>query len=171
MGGTSSAGLYFIGRDPGSGSRVTVEKDVKFIGTPTEWATNDANAYVITNGYSSGALVRTAVGAKSDSIGYMGPVDAAAIAASATILNYNGVVYNITNVYKGSYTLWGYEHLVNRSGGLSATKALIRDALIAAINNPGYQSTNTLYTTGFGEVNKMEVERTSDGGPIASKLF
>src|SRR6266567_1701206 len=75
LGGSSSNPVYLIGRDPGSGTRITVHKDVGFNGNPLYWATNGAGTYVVTNGYSSGGLQRGTIAAKSDAIGYLGRAD------------------------------------------------------------------------------------------------
>ena len=71
---------------------------------------------------------------------------------------------------EGSYALWGYEHVVNRSGGMSANQQAVRNALIAAITNPTYQST-PIYTNSFVRLNQMHVERGADGGPITSLVW
>src|SRR5229473_3069499 len=127
--------VYLIGRDSGSGTRISTEKDIGFVGAPLLWATNGAGTYVVTNGYSSGGLERAVIGGKPDAIGYLGRADLAAIATSATAITYDGVSYSEPAVAGGSYGMWGYEHIVNRVGGLSANQALVRDALIKAITD------------------------------------
>lgn len=174
FGGSSSADIYLIGRDSGSGTRATVEKCIKFTGAPTLWATNGAGAYVSTNGYSSGGLVQNVVRAKSDAIGYHSLGDYSGTYTNvASILSYNGVPFNITNVYKGNYTIWGYQHMMNRTGvnGLNANQALVFNALKARITDINFQNTNSLYNGKFGELNAMEVNRNVDGGPLSSLLF
>ena len=171
LGGTSPNPVYLIGRDPGSGTRISVEKDIGFVGTPLLWATNASGAYVVTNGYSSGGLEREVIRTKADAIGYLGRADYAAIAATATSISYNGVAYSAQNVQNGSYGLWGYEHIVNRAGGLSANQALVRDALIGKITDPVFQSTNPLYNQSFESLDQMHVERGADGGTITSLDF
>src|SRR4029077_4042660 len=120
---------------------------------------------------SSGGLVRGVVNGTINSIGYMGLGDFNAIAGNASTLNYNGVPYAHTNVANGSYAVWGYEHLVNRVGGLSANQTLIRDGIIAAITEPSLQATNLLYAPNFVSLVDMQVDRGADGGPITSKNF
>jgi len=97
--------------------------------------------------------------------------DTAAIAGFGTPISYQGVAYSAAAVQTGSYGLWGYEHIVNRTGGLSANQALVRDALKAAITDQNFQTTNTLYTVSFVDLQNMQVERGSDGGPITSLNF
>lgn len=171
LGGSSSSGVYLIGRDGGSGTRATVEKCTKFVGSPVLWATNGTGSYVITNGYSSGGSVRNVVKGAADAIGYMSLGDWLPIAGQSTVLAYNGVPFNITNVYTGQYTIWGYQHLVHRVGGLSGSQQQVFNALKNAIVDPNYQETSPLYAPNFGELKKMQVERTSDGGPLSSLLF
>jgi hypothetical protein len=170
LGGSSSAPLYFIGRDPGSGTRITVQKVVGFNGTPTLWATNGTGSYVLTNGYSSGSSVRKVVAGQADAIAYLGLADYASINTTAKSLAYNGVAYSERTVATGSYAMWGYEHMVNRAGGLSANQTAVRNALIGAITDPTYQAT-AIYANSFVRLDQMEVERGTDGGPITSLNF
>src|ERR1051326_8815610 len=171
LGGTSTSPIYMIGRDSGSGTRISVEKVIGFVGTPILWATNRAGAYVQTNGFSSGGLERNVIAGKADAIGYLGRADFGAIAASATALSYNGVAYSPNAVLTGSYGLWGYEHIVNRAGSLSPNQGLVRDALKSAITSPTFQGSNPLYTNSFENLNLMQVERGADGGTITSLNF
>lgn len=162
--------IYLIGRDSGSGTRITVHKVIGFNSTPTLWATNGAGAYVLTNGYSSGGQQRNVIKGKPDAIGYLGLADYATIAANASLLSYNGVAFSEAAVANGAYALWGYEHIVNRAGGLSANQIAVRNALIAAIKDPVYQST-PIYTNSFVRLDQMNVERGADGGPITGLKF
>lgn len=170
LGGVSAGPVYLVGRDSGSGTRISIHKDIGFNLTPVLWTTNGAGAYITTAGLSSGGLVRNVIAGKSDAIGYLGRPDFAAILGSSTALSYNGVPYTTANVLNGSYSLWGYEHIVNRAGGLSANQVLVRDALIAAITNPAYQST-PIYSASFERLSDMNVERGTDGGTITSLNF
>lgn len=171
LGGASSNPIYNVGRDSGSGTRITVLKDIGFTGTPTMWGLDAANNLVLTNGYSSGGTERVVIANNANAIGYLGLVDAGAISATATIISYNGVVCNPANVQTGKYPLWGYEHLVNRANGLSANQAAIRDALVAKITDQTFQTTNPLYTGNFVDQANMHVERGTDGGSITSLDF
>jgi len=170
LGGSSTNPVYLIGRDSGSGTRISTEKDIGFVGAPLLWATNGAGVYITTNGYSSGGLERAVIGGKPDAIGYLGRADLAAIAVTATAISYDGVPYSEPAVAGGSYGMWGYEHIVNRVGGLSANQALVRDALIKAITDSAYQST-PIYTNSFVRLSQMQVERGADGGTITSLNF
>jgi phosphate transport system substrate-binding protein len=171
LGGSSSSPVYMIGRDSGSGTRITVEKDLRFVGTPILWGTNGAGAYVQNGGYSSGGLERNVIAGKGDAIGYLGRADLAAIAASASAISYDGVAYSPANVQSGSYAMWGYEHIFNRASGLSPNQALVKNALVAAITDATYQTSNPLYTVSFEALSLMHVGRGADGGDIFSLDF
>lgn len=171
LGGASSSPVYLTGRDSGSGTRITVEKVIGFSGTPLLWTTNGAGVLITTNGLSSGGLVRGVVASKSQAIGYLGLGDFNVIAGSATQLTYNGVPYSSANVANGSYSLWGYQHVVNRINGLSANQGLVRNAIINAIKDPTFQGTAAVYTGAFVPISSMTVERGVDGGPITSLDF
>ncbi len=170
LGGSSSNPVYLIGRDPGSGTRITVHKDVGFNSLPTYWATNGAGMYVQTNGYSSGGLQRGTIAAKSDAIGYLGRADLLVVSASVSAISYEGVAFSPAAVTSGKYPIWGYEHIVNRAGGLSANQVSVRNALIAAITDAAFQAT-PVYSDNFVSLSDMEVERGTDGGTITSILF
>ena len=171
IGGTSTNPIYLTGRDSGSGTGITVRKDVGFTGTPRYWGLTPGGTLVLTNGYSSGGNERSVIANNTNVIGYLGVADANAIVASASIIAYEGVPFSVNAVQNGAYPIWGYEHLVNRAGGLSANQAAIRNALVAAISNQGYQTTNTLYTSSFIDQARMTVQRGTDGGSISSLNF
>jgi hypothetical protein len=171
LGGSSTNPVYFIGRDPGSGTRITVQKCIGFTGDPTLWAIDANNNYVLTNGLTSGGLLRGVINAKPDAIGYLGLADFGVISTNATALSFNGVPFAHSNVTHGSYGLWGYEHIVSRAGALSANQQAVRNALIKAITDSTYQATSPLYTNSFTAVSEMHVERGADGGQITSLDF
>ena len=171
FGGANPAPLYLIGRDAGSGSRLSIERDVKFVGSPVLWATNAAGKYILTNGFSSGSLVRNFIRDNLNTIGYLGLGDYLAITNQTALVAYNGVRFTLDDVYNGRYTLWGYEHMVHRVGGLSGSQQQVFNALKNAIIDPAYQETSALYAPNFGELTKMRVERNSDGGPLSSLEF
>ena len=171
LGGSSANPVYMIGRDSGSGTRITVEKDIRFVGTPILWTTNGAGAYIQHAGHSSGGLERNVIAFKSDAIGYLGRADLAAISGAASAISYDGVAYSSAAVQTGSYGLWGYEHIFNRAGGLSANQAAVKGALVAAITDPTFQASNPLYTVSFESLASMHVGRGADGGDIFSLDF
>jgi len=50
LGGTSPDPIYLIGRDSGSGTRISVEKDIGFVGSPLLWGTDGSGNYIINGG-------------------------------------------------------------------------------------------------------------------------
>jgi hypothetical protein len=171
LGGVSTNPIYMTGRDSGSGTRITTFACIGFTGTPREWGLAAGGVLTLTNGYSSGGNERSVIAGNTNVIGYLGVADATAIAASASPISFEGVAFSTAAVQSGNYPLWGYEHFVNRTSGLSANQAAIRDALVAAITNQGYQTTNTLYTSSFVDQARMQVQRGTDGGTITSLNF
>lgn len=171
LGGSSTSPVYLVGRDSGSGTRITTEKCIGFSGTPLLWATNAAGSFITTNGYSSGGTVRTVVASFGNTIGYLGLADYFAITNTSTAISYNGVAPTIPNVTAGAYGIWGYQHVVNRVGGLSANQKLVRDAFLAAIKDNTFQTTSPLYVGIFVPLSQMQVERGADGGIVTSLNF
>jgi hypothetical protein len=172
LGGSSPNPVYLLGRDSGSGTRISTHKVVGFTGLPSLfYYTNGAYLSVADAGYSSGGLERTAITNGPASIGYLGLADFLPIADKAHTINYDGVAYSPANVANGSYAFWGYEHMVNRNGGLSANQTLVKNALVAAMTDATYQTSNTNYSAYFVSVSSMQVKRGTDGGPITSKNF
>jgi ABC-type phosphate transport system substrate-binding protein len=169
LGGSQSTIVYLVGRDSGSGTRISIEKDIAFKGTPFLFAKIGAN-WVATNGFSSGSAVASTINTNTDAIGYLGLADFSTISANAVALSFGGVPYSSANVTSGKYALWGYEHVVSRIG-ISANQQSIRNALKAAIVDPTYQSTNPNYAGKFESVADMQVERGADGGTITSLNF
>lgn len=170
LSGASSNPVYLTGRDSGSGTRITTQKCIGFTGTPRLWGLV-GSTLTLTNGYSSGGNERTVIANNANVIGYLGLADTAAIAASASPIAYQGIPFSTSGVQNGMYPLWGYEHLVNRAGGMSANQSAIRNALVTAITNQGYQTTNSLYTANFVDQARMNVQRGTDGGTITSLNF
>ncbi len=169
LGGASTNPVYLTGRDSGSGTRITVHKVLGYTGTPRLWG-NQGSTLVQTNGYSSGGGERGVISTNLNVLGYLGLSDYNSIAGSAHQLAFEGVPFTINGVQSGNYPLWGYEHLVSRLN-LSANQALVRDALVAAISNQGFQTTNALYTAQFVDQANMHVRRGTDGGTITSLDF
>jgi hypothetical protein len=179
LGGSSSNPLYLVGRDSGSGTRITVQKCIGFTGTPNLWATNGVvttpGDYTLSGGYSSGSSVVSVLKGKNNAIGYTGLADYYTATNSSgtmliTSLQYNGVPFSHANVINGKYALWGYQHMVNRLTGLSANQITLGNAIFSAITNASFQAT-AIYSNSFTSLAEMQVTRGSDGGKIVSKNF
>ncbi|MDB6066569.1 MAG: hypothetical protein JWR26_2777 [Pedosphaera sp.] len=176
LGATGAAATntpYMIGRNSDSGTRISTEKVIGYT-TAFEnlWSTNGSGGYISLgdNGFSSGGSVASSIANGALSIGYLGLADFSTITNSAKALNFEGVAPTIANVASGAYPLWGYEHFYSRIG-LSANQATVRDALISALTNTTYQSTNTAWNLNFVGLSQMSVSRLTDGGQISGNTF
>ena len=167
LGGTSTNPVYLVGRNSDSGTRITLFRDIGFNGNPTQWSTNGAGQFVSVTGASSGATVANLIGTYTNVIGYVGLSDLLSnTGGNGVALAYNGVPFSIANVQNGSYGIWGKEHFLDKVGSLTAAQAAVRDALVAALTDQGYQTTNAVYTNYFVDLAHMHVDRNDDGGPI-----
>ncbi len=129
-------------------------------------------ATALSNSSSSGITIRNAAGTSIYTnqsailVTCIGLSDSATIAAAAVPgkrLAYEGTSFSTIaadgdKVRNGSYTMWGYQHLFNKSG-LTTDETTARDALITAI------PTN-LGTAGIS-LDSMIVGRGEDGGLVS----
>jgi hypothetical protein len=161
--------LYCVGRDSGSGTRITAERDALFVGGPLLWAPDVSCNWNVSAGFSSGSGIAGVLnGTCGPAIGYLGMADAKTVASGANIMRYNGqpafygpvATPDWTPVYKGLYSMWGYEHLFRR-GTAPANIQSFRTGLGTEINNDLATSTTAI------QVGKMQVSRPADGGPIS----
>jgi ABC-type phosphate transport system substrate-binding protein len=177
LGGTDTNAVYLVGRDSGSGTRITVQQDIQFTGTPVNWDLSSTPVISPAGGLSSGGtLVSQVKNTSLNAIGYAGLADITSGTNEGsgpnqvTRMMYSGVPCNHTNVTTGAYPIWGYEHFVNVPG-LSTQQGQVRDALVTAITDPNYQHTNTVYNIPFSSLSDMQVQRGGDGADITSKNF
>ncbi|MEN9573063.1 MAG: hypothetical protein RL514_918 [Verrucomicrobiota bacterium] len=132
-------------------------------------------------GHTSGSSVKTdvsfaistALNAAGDTyvtgyaIGYLGVKDAYGVTGNgsgALNLTYDGAAYSPANVYNGTYTMWSYQHIYNKSG-LSTDKTTFKANLAAAIPNNLGSGTGA---SGL-KLTDMSVQRSVDGGPIGTQ--
>jgi hypothetical protein len=203
---------YAIGRDVGSGTRVTRLAETRYGITRavSQWrVTNSGGSATVfrfwpsivdeavapagmfndatlqgNGGYTSGGTIATILGSTSTSVeirngantllasgqsvvpvGHLGLNDAAvAIAADAKELTYNGVAYSQDNVRNGKYTAWGYLHVLNQTGALTADQVLARDAIVGAFGGALLPFGATV-EAGI-DLNTMVVSRSEDGGLV-----
>jgi hypothetical protein len=181
---TANTQVYCLGRDPSSGTRITMTAESGLGAFATVFqnsVTLNTGADTISNpvpfpqgttvfadgdnGYSSGGGLAAALAAKSGDgnvyLGYLGLGDATATAipGGARALSWNGVPYSAAAVTEGQYTFWGYEHLFYLSS-LDTTKKAIATTVknqVAAV--PG--AAGLL-------LNSMNVSRVSDGAPVGA---
>jgi hypothetical protein len=161
--------IYLVGRDSGSGTRITAERDSLFVGSPLLWAPDGSCNWNTYSGFSSGSGISAVLnGSCGPAIGYLGISDAKNVNGGANILSYNGYkpfagsisAPDYTAVRKGLYSFWGYEHLMKRSTA-SANVNSFYLRLANEINNDLATSTTAI------QVGSMLVSRSADGGPIS----
>jgi len=188
FGGSSTTDIvYLVARNTAAAVRTEIDANVYFTGTISTWATNQASFAVLgppysttpigspvpdpNGGQANGAGVRAQVNAITNSIGTVAAQDISTL----TPLAYEGVPFSITNVETGSYPIWGYErwaYLKNgQQGAPSANQLAVINTLLAAVTNATYQTTSPIFTGNFGRLSLLQVERSSDGGPITSLLY
>jgi hypothetical protein len=168
--GSDTNFMYLVGRDTGSGTRITAEKDSLFIGTPVLWAPDGSCNWTNNNpGFSSGSgLAGILNGSCGPAMGYLGLSDANTVNSGGNILSYDGVrpYYgtvgspDFTPVRQGLYSFWCYEHLFARQSA-PANVATFRTGLATEIENDLATSTTAV------QVSTMKVSREADGGPIS----
>jgi hypothetical protein len=114
-------------------------------------------------------LIDTVSGTTIQIASYLGLTDAASGNAAGHVdLSYNGVPYSSTGVQNGSYTFWGYEHLMyvgTLSGANNAVRAGIEANINAALTTIGSGTQGTNNSPGLG-LGTMSVSRSTDGGLV-----
>ena len=161
--------MHLVGRDSGSGTRITAELDALFVGTPLLWAPNGSCVWALSAGFSSGSGIAGVLnGACSASIGYLGIADAKTVNSGNNVLAYDGAkpfvglitAPDYAPVRRGQYSLWSYEHLFKRTTA-SANVNAFYGRLASEIDTDLATSTTAI------QVGTMLVSRLADGGPIA----
>lgn len=172
--------VYFTGRDPESGTRITAMAEVGYgvFGAvqqyqPTTNATQvtdavlwPAGTYAEGNGgFSSGGTVRQVLERNAfvndfGMISYLGSSDWSSIAKELT---YNGNSYSSNNVVYGKYTFWGYLHQYGHSGVVGT----LAPASVTKTFFTNLQTAVAADTTWLVKVVDMKVSRASDGGLVA----
>jgi len=188
IGGSSTAPVYLFGRDIGSGTRISVFKDIGFTGTPRQWTTNGAalvlaqtvagfpGSGINTNafgdpldGFSSGGTLAKVVNGITtfNCVGYAGESDANTV-GTANWISYEGISCTHSNVSAGLYPIWGYEHIYARAGSLNANKTAILAKIVAAMADPTYQATDSTFRGAAIALGEMKVKRGVDGGSFTT---
>lgn len=196
LGASITNTIYLLGRDIGSGTRITTFACIGNSATPTQWATNydgsftlaaniagatgTLNAQVKTNltlgdpangyaldGYDSGGTLVKILNTTPNTIGYAGYPDATGNGSTHKILTFEGVAATPANVESGAYPFWSYEHLFSVGNvGGSANKQSIKAALVAKVTSATFQNTDANYNGKAAKLANMQVKRLVDGGPI-----
>ena len=181
LGGTNSTPVYLVARNTAAAVRTEIDLNIYFNGTISTWVTNQASyaahGGVYTNtaiglpvpdpngGQANGAGVRAQVNAITNSIGTVAVQDISTL----TPLSYEGVPYSAANVENGSYPIWGFErwaYLKSGQGAPSPNQLTVINTLLSAVTDPNYQATNTVFVGNFVPLAGLQVDRSSDGGPI-----
>ncbi len=171
--------VYFTGRDPESGTRITAMAEIGFgvFGSvqqyqPTTNATQVTDAVLWptgtysegNGGFTSGGTVKAVMeknGFVNDFglISYLGSTD---WSSTAKELAYNGNYYSSNNVVYGKYTFWGYLHQMGHQGvvGTLAPASVIKSFFT------NLQTSVAADTTWLVQVAAMKVTRSSDGGLV-----
>jgi len=166
--------VFWVNRDPTAGQRVTVNLESIFTGNPISYYLDTVSGLYIPDPTGRTApQIRTNLASSSQiAISYLISADSFGLNGGQNVLSYNGSkafkgTFNNTSndfspVIDGQYSLWVYEHLLNRSGASQNVKNF-RDALIAAIDTQ-------LQTSAFSiPITRLNVERQADGAPVAPK--
>jgi hypothetical protein len=163
--------VHFINRDPTAGQRVTIFKEALFTGNPIQYAWDTSrNEFVVDPIGRNAAQITTHLNTYGPAISYLISVDSFNVNGGQNVLGYNGskafagtfsnTANNFSPVINGQYSLWVYEHLLNRTTA-SANIRAFRDALLASINAE-------LEISAFSvPISRLRVERTADGAPVA----
>lgn len=163
--------IYFINRDPTAGQRVVLFKESLYSGNPISYFWDTVNSqFIIDPTGRSATQIATHLNNYGAAISYLVTADAATVNGGQNIISYNGSRpfngnYSVAGndyspLINGKYSLWVYEHLLNRTTA-SANVVNFRNALIAAIQTDLLTSPNSV------SLNRLHVERTADGAPVA----
>jgi len=148
---------------------------------PVETVSGVSSQFAGNSGYSSGALVATALTATLSStayqvgnqsatagyyVAYVTPSDAPTdVVGGAVLLKWNGVPYSSTAVAEGQYTAWLYTHVLY-DPDLTGFVKDFADALATEVSN------NTIVSPGGGlQLSTLQVRRNSEGALITAKYF
>jgi hypothetical protein len=163
--------IYFINRDPTAGQRVTLFKEALFTGNPISYQWNTTGASFVNDPTGRSATqIATHLNQYGPAISYLVTADTATVNGGQNVISYNGskpfignyspVSNNYGPLSNGQYSLWVYEHLLNRASA-SGNVTAFRNALIAAIQTELLTSPNSI------PLSRLNVERTADGAPVA----
>ncbi len=167
FGGTGTNPVYLVPRNTASAVRTETDLNIYFSGTISAWTTNSSLQPIPdpNGGQSSGSNVRGVVNALTNAIGTVAVQDLSTL----TPLSYEGVPFSITNVENGSYPIWGYErwaYLKSGGGAPTPNQLLVINSLLSAVTNATYQTTSSVFVGNFVPLSGLQVDRSSDGGPI-----
>jgi len=174
--------LYFVGRNSLAAVRQVIDAAIFIKASAQNFTTNSSGQptnYVDSVGNPSGAGSGTEVVAIVKAIpNSIGTVAGQDIPSGWTPLTYEGVPFTTANVTNGFYPIWGYERYIYYPSGSKAPSAgqlaLIK-ALEAAVSDPTYNHTSSLFVNKFvsyADLNaNVSRDPKNDGGLITSQLY
>ncbi len=187
-GATNNDIVYFVGRDNAAAVKQIIDASIYFTGSQAAWTTNRTSytnlggVYLSTPigqpvphptiGHNSGALVVSDLNNIPNAIGVVASGDF----GSFYTLSYEGYQPTPYNVAKGFYPIWGYEKFYWKNTGAgqpSAGQQTVINLLVGAITDYTFQHTpgNIYDTSKLVPLADLEVQRTTDGGPLTSLLY
>jgi len=177
--GGSSAGdiVYLVARNTAAAVRTEIDANIYFTGTISSYTTNalgqpipDANG-----GLANGTAVVNHLKVIPNAIGTVAAQDFPSTTAGFATIAYEGVPFSITNVETGSYPIWGYERWAflktGQTGAPSPNQLNVITNLLSAVTNATFQTSSVLFSNKFARLSLMQVDRSSDGGPITSTIY
>ena len=163
--------IHFINRDPTAGQRVTLFLEALFTGNPiqSQWDTTQQKFINDPTGRNA-AQITTHLNAYGPAISYLISVDSFNVNGGQNVLSYNGskafkgtfsnTANDFSPVISGQYSLWVYEHLLNRTTA-AANVRNFRTKLIESIDAE-------LQVSAFSiPISRLRVERQAEGAPVA----
>jgi phosphate transport system substrate-binding protein len=172
-GGTSTNGVYFVGRNLESAVRTEIDLNIYNTKTINTYYTNASGQPVLDTsadpGLSSGGAVASTVLVLTNSIGEIAVQN---LKKGLAAIPYEGIPYSVTNVENGSYPLWWYENYYYIASGNNGAPSTAQQAVInvfyQSVTNATFQSiTNPVFTNNFVPIPSLQVTRNYDGGPIS----
>ncbi|MFN0067729.1 MAG: hypothetical protein ACKVYV_08855 [Limisphaerales bacterium] len=163
--------IHFINRDPTAGQRVTLFLNAIFTGSPISYFWDvPNNQFIVDPTGRNPAQITTHLNSYGPAISYLISADSFNVNGGQNVLAYDGnkafkgTFSNTGNdfgpVINGQYSLWVYEHLLNRTTA-PANVRLFRDKLIEAIDAE-------LQVSAFSiPISRLRAERVADGAPVA----
>ena len=162
--------VNIVGRNSGSGTRAATLSEIGLgpIATVLQRKVVSGNWVDDAVGFSSNSLIPAALNSgvatsaegPGGAIGYLDLNDAnLVVAGGGAMLQYDGVTFSKDAVRHGKYTLWTYEHLMNRTG-LPADETTFRATLLAQIDSDLATSVSAIQTS------SMIVSRLADGSTV-----
>ena len=170
FGGSSTNGVYFIGRNSQAAVRTELDLNIYNTQTINTYATNALGQPTLDTsadpGLQFGGSVANTVAVLTNSIGTVAVQN---IIKGTAAIPYEGVPYSVSNVINGSYPLWGYENYYfitsPTTGHPTTAQQAVIDAFYQGVTNTSFY-VNSVFTNKFIPNSALRVQRSFDGGQI-----